>query len=107
MARSKYQKCGNLITMKANTVDKLQDLNSDAVASEIREIRLLNALETVLDIIDARDGLLNNEFEIRQAKKLIVEAKEQNQYQYSKDHQEQLLLDNVVDMFPEHVGRMA
>lgn len=103
----KYPKCGNLISMKFNTAEKIQDLNSDAIASEKYEGKLLECLETVLEIIDARDGLLNNEYEILQAKKLLQGARQQNQYQYDKDHQEQLILDNVVPMFPEHAGKLA
>lgn len=104
---AKYLKCGNLISIKFNTAEKLQDYNDEALASELSENRILKSLESVFEIIDARDGLLNNEFEIMQAKKLLQEARQQNQYQYEKDHQEQLILDNVIPMFPEHVNKTA
>ena len=97
----KYAKA-NVISIKFNVAEKIQDCNCEALASEKQENRLLKALENIIEMIDLKDNVLGNEPEIEQAKKLIGEAREQNEYQFKKDHQEQLILDNVVPMFPEH-----
>jgi hypothetical protein len=103
----KYQKCGNLIKIKFNTAEKIQDLNSEAVACAVYGLKLLKSLESVLEIIDLRDRKLDNEPEIVQGKKLCSEAKGQFSGCFSFDKEEMRILDNVVDMFPEHVGRLA
>ncbi|MHB1125317.1 MAG: hypothetical protein ACYC0T_21745 [Ramlibacter sp.] len=107
MERSKYQKCGNLITMKFNTAERIQDLNSEAVACAVYGLKLLKSLESVLEVIDMRDHKLDNEPEIVHGKKLCYEARDQFSSCFSYDKEEMRLLDNVVDMFPEHVGRLA
>ena len=105
--RGRYTKCTNVITVKFGTAEKIQDLNSEAVASAIREHEVLNSIMTCLDIHDSIDSVIGNEPLIEQAKKLIEKAREHNNYQLDKDQAEMKLLDNVVDMFPEHVSRLA
>jgi len=90
---------GKLIKIDFKKAVKIQDYNCEAIASEKQEDKVLECLENVLDIIDARDGLLNNEWEITQAKKLLREARSQNRDQLHNDKAEQLVLEEEIPMF--------
>ena len=94
---------GELIKIDFKTGVKIQDLNSDAVASIVRENKLLNAIDEVLYNLDCLDGILNNCSLLNQAKKILDEAKKQNKYQYQKDNAEKTILDNVIPLFSEHI----
>lgn len=90
---------GKLIKIDFKKAVKIQDYNCEAIASAKTEDKVLECLENVLDIIDARDGLLNNEWEILQAKKLLREARNQNRDQLGNDKAEQLMLEEVVPLW--------
>jgi len=94
---------GKLIKIKFSTAERIQDLNSDAVASIVRENRLLNAIDEVLYKLDKLDGILGNEPSLTHARKILKEAIRQNKYQYHKDNSEKIILDNVIPLFPEHI----
>lgn len=93
---------GNVIKIKFNTAERIQSLNSDAIASIIRENKLLNAIDEVLFELDKLDGVLGNEPKLTHARKILEEAIRQNKYQYRKDNSEKVILDNVIPLFPEH-----
>ena len=94
---------GKLIKIKFSTAERIQDLNSDAVASIVRENRLLNAIDEVLYHLDKLDGRLSNEPLLNQARTVLKEAMRQNKYQYHKDNSEKIILDNVIPLFEEHI----
>lgn len=64
----KYAKTGNVISMKFNQAEKIQDYNCEALASEKQEDRLLEVLENIIGMIDLKDNVSGNEPEIEQAK---------------------------------------
>jgi hypothetical protein len=97
--RKEVFRMGKLIRIDFRKAIKIQDYNMEAIASEKQEDKVLECLENVLDIIDARDGLLNNEWEITQAKKLLREARTQNRDQLYNDKAEQLVLEEEIPMF--------
>lgn len=94
---------GKLIKLKFSTAERIQDLNSDAVASIVRENRLLNAINEVLYELDRLDEVLGNEPKLTHARKILGEAIRQNKYQYHKDNSEKTILDEVIPLFEEHI----
>ncbi|OFW61917.1 MAG: hypothetical protein A2Z35_04930 [Actinobacteria bacterium RBG_19FT_COMBO_36_27] len=94
---------GNLIRINFKTAERIQDLNCDAIASEVRENKLLNAIDEVLYNLDRRDGVLGNEPKLNHAIKILGEAIKQNRYQYHKDNAEKTILDDIIPLFPEHI----
>ena len=94
---------GKLIKIKFSTAERIQDLNCDAVASIVRENRLLNAIDEVLYHLDKLDGILSNEPLLNHSREMLKRAMRQNKYQYHKDNSEKIILDNVIPLFPEHI----
>ncbi|OFW47189.1 MAG: hypothetical protein A2163_04055 [Actinobacteria bacterium RBG_13_35_12] len=94
---------GDLIRINFKTAERIQDLNCDALASIVRENKLLHAIDEVLYHLDRRDGVLGNEPKLNHAIKILDEAKKQNTYQYRKDNQEKTILDEIVPLFSEHI----
>lgn len=94
---------GNLIRINFKTAEHIQSLNSDAVASIVRENKLLNAINEVLYSLDRIDGIIGNDVLLNQARKVLDEAIKQNKYQYQKDNAEKTILDDVIPLFEEHI----
>ncbi len=86
----------NIIYVDFKRMVKVQDYNCEAIASASCEERLLTSLENVLESIDARDGVLNNDLTIMQAKKLVRQARGMNRDQLANDRSEQLILDTDI-----------
>jgi hypothetical protein len=58
-------------------------------------------------MLDLRDGELDNDTFLTQARKQTAIAKEKVCFTYYKIQDEQEILDNVIPLFPEYIGRIA
>jgi len=94
---------GDLIRINFKTAEKIQDLNCDALASIIRENKLLNAIDEVLFNLDRIDGIIGNDNLLNHARKILDEAMKQNRYQYAKDNSEKTILEDIIPLFEENI----
>lgn len=95
----------NIIHVDFKRMVKVQDFNTEAIASASYEEKLLTSLENVIEAIDAIDGKFNNESIVVQAKKILREARSMNRDQLENDRSEQLILDTDIP-FAEY-GQIA
>jgi hypothetical protein len=92
-------KRNNVVYVDFKRMVKVQDFNCEALASAQHEDKLLTCLENLLEIIDQKDGIMGNEYDVEQAKKIARDARHANNYQYENDRSEQLILDTDIPMF--------
>ncbi|MCE5329889.1 hypothetical protein LLG07_06120 [bacterium] len=103
----KYIQSNAVVNMRFKDVEEVQDLNSDAIACNSYEGKLLIVIDNLLDFIDGKDCMIGNEPEVEQAKKVLRQARELNMEGLNKDKKEMRILDDIVPMFPEHCIRRS
>jgi hypothetical protein len=103
----KYVQSNAVVNMRFKDVEEVQNLNSDAVACNSYEEKLLLVIDNLLDFIDEKDCIRENEPEVEQAKKVLRQARELNIEGLNKDKKEMRILDDIVPMFPEHCIRRS
>lgn len=87
--------------------EKISELNICQHVN-VKEINnLVNSVDRLLYMLDLRDGELNNDILLTQARRQVVKAKEKVCFTYYKIEDEQEILNNVIPLFPEYVGRIA
>jgi len=87
--------------------EKISTLNITERKGEREINKLLAAVDSLLYALDLRDGELNNDIFLTQARRQVVEARDKTGYIYSKNLEQQEILSNVIPLFPEYIGRIA
>jgi hypothetical protein len=89
-----------IVLFEYTEAEQLNDENCNERNSEVKENRLLIAIKSTLRTIDLRDGILDNDLILNNAKKVCEQAIKENEYQYQKNLSQQKILDKFID-FPE------
>lgn len=93
------------IPIKYNLAEKVSNSNISECHGEREINKLLNAVDSLLYALDLRDGELDNDIFLSQARKQVRTALNKVGYIYSKNLEQQNILSNVIPLFPEYIGR--
>ena len=85
--------------------EKISNSNLSERHGEKEINKLLVAVDKLLYALDLRDGKLNNDIFLTQARRQVTQALGKVGYIYSKNLEQQNILSNVIPLFPEHIGR--
>jgi hypothetical protein len=88
-----------------NQAEKISNSNICEKNGEKEINKLLVAVDKLLYALDLRDGELNNDIFLTQARNQVTAALNKVGYIYAKNLEQQNILSNVIPLFPEHIGR--
>jgi hypothetical protein len=93
------------ISIIYSQAEKVSNSNISECHGEREINKLLNAVDSLLYALDMRDGELDNDIFLTQARRQVRAALNKTGYIYSKNLEQQNILSNVIPLFPEHIGR--